>query len=447
MNPIDRRTVLKGLGCALSLPLLEGMLPRAAAAQAAASRPVRMAFLFVPNGINMEGWTPKSAGAGYELPQILQALQPHQGDFNVLTGLAQKHAEANGDGPGDHARSSAAWLTGVQPKKTAGSDIRAGISVDQVAALSAIGRSTKFPSLELGCERGALAGDCDSGYSCAYSSSIAWRSESTPVAKEVSPRMVFERLFGSGDALESAQSRAKRQLHRQSILDFVAEDAESLMGRLGQRDQKKLDEYFTAVREIEKRLIQAESDAAHAVLAGAKAPAPGVPLDRGQHIRLMGDMMILAFQADLTRVCTFMFANEGSNRPYREIGISDGHHDISHHGGKADKLSQKMSIDRYHTEQFAYILKRMKEIEEPGGTLLDNSMLVYGGGISDGNRHNHDDLPVLLAGKGGGRLPSGRHLVFPRRTPMNNLYISMLERLGVKVEKLGDANGVLQGLF
>lgn len=444
---ISRRTILRGLGTAMALPLLDVMAPTAALAQAGKVAPVRSAFLFVPNGMNMEFWKPAAQGVGYAMPETLAQLAPLRDSFNVLSGLTQFHAFANGDGPGDHARSAAAWLTGVQPKKTAGTDISVGVSADQLIAASRIGQATQFHSLELGCERGALAGDCDSGYSCAYSSGLSWKNATTPIAKEVSPRLVFERLFGSGDAAADRQSRAIRNKYRQSILDFVAEDAEALRGKIGVRDQRKIDEYFAAVREIEQRLVKVESENADAVLAGAKIPGPGVPIDRGDHIRLMGDMMILAFQADLTRVATFMFANEGSNRPYREINVSEGHHDISHHGGNPDKLEKKKQIDQYHVAQLAYILNKMQSIQEGSGTMLDNSLVVFGGGIGDGNRHNHDDLPILIAGKGGGKLKGGRHIVYPNRTPLNNLFISMMDFQGVRVEQLGDSNGKLQGLF
>ncbi|MCG9895330.1 MAG: DUF1552 domain-containing protein [Fimbriimonadaceae bacterium] len=449
MSTLDRRTLLKGIGTVMALPALEAMLPSTALASSAPaqSTAVRMAFLFVPNGINMAKWTPGSVGALGELPETLRPLAPLKSKFNVITGLAQMNAFANGDGPGDHARSAATWLTGVQARKTAGSDIRAGISADQVAALSKIGRSTKFPSLEIGCERGAMAGDCDSGYSCAYSSSIAWRTESTPVAKEVTPRALFERLFGSGNPGEDAQSLEMRRQGRASVLDFIMEEAAALQGRLGGKDRQKLDEYFTSVREIEQRLTAQEKRTADSALAGVTIPAPGIPMDRGAHIRLMGDMMILAFQADLTRVATFMFANEGSNRPYREIGVTDGHHDISHHGKDGSKLQHKQQIDAYHVEQLAYILKRMSEIQEPTGSLLDNSMIVFGGGISDGDRHNHDDLPILFAGGAGGRMKGGRHMVYEPHTPMTNMFISMLDYMGVQVDKLGDSTGKLQGLF
>lgn len=441
---IPRRTVLRGIGTAMALPMLEAMLPLTALAQSASVKSTRMAFLFVPNGIDMANWTPAAEGALGDLPAVLQPLDPVKSKINVLTGLTQHNAFALGDGPGDHARSTATWLTGVHVKKTAGADIQAGVSADQVAA-QFIGQKTRFPSLEIGCERGAQAGDCDSGYSCAYSSSISWRGESTPNAKEVNPRLVFERLFGTGST-EDKESRARRERYRTSILDMVAEDAAKLKGQLGQRDQQKLEEYLAGVREIERRLQSIESQQIDKTLEGAVRPT-GVPSDFGEHIRLMGDMMVLAFQADLTRICTFMYANDGSNRSYPTIGIADGHHDMSHHGQNPEKLDKKRRIDRFHIEQLAYILKKMESIKEPTGTLLDNTLLVYGAGISDGDRHNHDNLPILLAGRGAGSLQSGRHLVYPNQTPMNNLFLSLLDRVGCPIEKLGDSTGKLQGLF
>ncbi len=445
---IDRRTFLKGLGTAIALPALEAMPLRAfgssGASQAAA--PMRMAYLFVPNGVSMPQWTPPGnsllQGA---LPEVLRPLDKLRGDFSILTGLAQQNAFALGDGPGDHARSTATWLTGVHVKKTAGGDIRNGPSVDQIAAAQ-LGKHTKFASLEIGCERGGTSGDCDSGYSCAYSSSISWKTETTPVAKEVNPRLVFERLFGNGNRSEESESIARRELLNKSILDFVMEDAAVLKSKLGVRDAMKMDEYFTAVREIEQRLVKFENAGNLQVAAGVGVPK-GIPSDYGDHIRLMGDMMILAFQADLTRVCTFMFANDGSNRSYAQIGVPEGHHDVSHHGKQEDKLAKKLKIDQYHVEQLAYILGRMKSIKEGNGSMLDNTMLIYGAGISDGDRHNHDDLPIMLAGGKNAGLSGGRHLAYAPHTPMNNLFLSMLDRSGVRMDKFGDANGKLTGLF
>ncbi len=441
---LPRRTFLKGIGTVIALPLLEQMLPRTAVAQTGPKvAPTRMAFISVPNGVSMEHWTPAADGTLGELPYILEPLKGVKENVNILTGLAQNNAFALGDGPGDHARSSAVWLTGVHPKKTAGADINVGISVDQVAA-QAIGKQTRFASLELGCERGAVAGDCDSGYSCAYSTSISWRSATTPNAKEVNPRLVFERLFSNGSGNEQERSRIQRERYRKSVLDFVLEDANQLAKQLGIKDQQKLDEYLTGIREIEERIRKMEQENPTAFAAGNKPT--GIPSDYGEHIRLMGDMMILAFQADLTRVCTFMFANEGSNRNYRGIGISDGHHDISHHGKNPQKLESKRQIDRFHIVQLAYMLERMKSIKELDGTLLDHSMIVYGSGISDGDRHNHDDLPLLFAGSLKRSTRTGQHIKYSP-TPMNNLFLSMLDRVGVRVETLGDSTGKLQGLF
>lgn len=441
---IPRRTVLRGLSAAVGLPLLEAMLPLNALAQSVNPKTTRMAFLFVPNGIDMNHWTPGYEGALNDLPEILQPLNGVKDSLTVVSGLTQHNAFALGDGPGDHARSSATWLTGVHVKKTAGSDIKNGISVDQVAAMQ-LGNRTKFGSLELGCERGAKAGDCDSGYSCAYSSSISWRGEATPNAKEVNPRLVFERLFGGGTA-EDAQARARRDQYRTSILDLVTEDASRLKGLLGKRDQTKLDEYLNGVRDVEQRLQKAESSQVKAALAGATKPT-GIPADYAEHIRLVGDMMVLAFQADLTRIATFMYANDGSNRSYPMIGVTDGHHEVSHHGMNPEKLEKKKKIDKFHVDQLAYILNRLQSVKELDGTLLDNSMIVYGAGISDGDRHNHDDLPILIAGKGSGTLKTGRHVNFPNNTPMNNLFLSMLDRMGCRMDQLGDSTGKLQGLF
>ncbi len=444
---INRRTFLRGVGTAMSLPLLEGMLPANALAQSAASasKPMRMAFIFVPNGISMKHWTPATEGGGYALPSLLEPLKDLRNDFSILTGLSQDNAAALGDGPGDHARSTACWLTGVHPKKTSGSDIKNGVSADQLAAQK-LGHRTPFASLELGCERGAMAGDCDSGYSCAYSSNISWRTETTPVAKEVNPRLVFERLFGSGDKAGEDQSRARRDLFNQSILDMVIEDASRLKARLGKKDQGKLDEYFQGVREIEERIVKMEQLGKNMALAEAKKPT-GIPPDYGEHIRLMGDMMVLAFQADLTRICTFMFANDGSNRSFGFIGVPEGHHDMSHHGRDPVKLERKRRIDQFQLEQLAYVLRRLKETKEGDSNLLDNSLIVFGAGISDGDRHNHDDLPILLAGRGAGSFKPGRHMVYPNHTPLNNLFLSMLDRAGVRVDNLGNSTGKLSQLF
>jgi hypothetical protein len=441
-SPITRRTVLQGLGVSVALPLLEAMQPGLLFSAPAVKPPRRMAFLYVPNGIHMQDWKPKEVGSKFDLPATLKPLAPYRDQLTVLTGLTADKARPNGDGPGDHARAMSAFLTGCQPRKTAGANIKAGISADQFAAQQ-IGKLTKFASLEIGCEGGRQAGNCDSGYSCAYSSTISWRAESSPVAKEINPRLVFQRLFSVGG--KSADSW-KRDAYKKSLLDFVAEDARSLKGRLGAIDQRKLDEYLTGVREIEQRLVRAEKvPDVKGVPGGYKAPT-GLPKDRKEHLRLLADMLVLAFQADLTRIATFVFANEGSNRPYREIDVPEGHHDLSHHRGKKEKQEKIQKINFFHVEQLAYFISRLKAVKEGEGTLLDQCMIAYGSGNSDGNRHNHDDLPVLLLGKGGGSIKAGRHLMYPRNTPVNNLWVSMLDRLDVKVEQLGDSTGRLKDL-
>lgn len=434
---LTRRTVLRGLGTALALPLLEGMAPLARAADAPAA-PLRLAYLYVPNGVVMDHWRPEKEGTEFELPAILEPLAPHKSEISVLTGLTHDKAHANGDGGGDHARALSTFLTGVQVRKTHGADIQAGISADQIAA-SQVGKLTRFASLEIGCEAGSLAGNCDSGYSCAYSHSIAWRTESTPVAKEINPRLVFERLFANGKPGETAEARAKREKYSQSILDFVSEDAKGLHKQLGLSDQRKLDEYLSAIRDIEQRIARA--DQGPAVSEDQIKLPEGVPAEYSEHLKIMGDLMVLAFQTDTTRICTYIFADEGSNRSYKNIGISEGHHELSHHGRNKDKLESLRKINHFHMQHFAYVLEKMRNTKEGDGTLLDHSMVVYGSGISDGDRHNHNDLPVILAGRGNGTLTPGRHLIYKDGTPMANLHLSLLDRLGCRVEKLGDSNG------
>lgn len=440
---LSRRTVLRGMGVAMSLPWLEAMGPLTAWADQpkspAEAAPNRMAFIYVPNGQNMADWTPRREGADYDLPSILEPLAPVQDQLMVLTGLTADKARANGDGGGDHARALAAFLTGAQPRKTDGTDIRAGISVDQVAA-QRIGEQTRLPSLEIGCEHGAMAGNCDSGYSCVYSSTMSWRSATQPLPKEVNPKLVFERLFSG---VPNA-GRAERDARRRSILDFVREDSRDLAGRLGANDVRKLDEYFSAIRDIELRIERSEK------LPPLEQPnyeAPSsIPAAYDEHIRLMYDMIALAFQADVTRVITCVVANEGSNKPYPFIDVPEGHHDLSHHGNDAAKKEKIRKINLFHTRQLSYLLKKLKETPEGDGTLLDHAMVVYGSGNSDGNAHNHDDLPVLLAGGGCGTLRSGRHLRYPKETPLNNLWLAMLNRMEIQLAQLGDSSGVLPNL-
>lgn len=441
--PISRRTVLKGIGTTLALPLLECMAPSQVTAAGKQQYPNRMAFLYVPNGKNMADWTPKQEGTDFELPLILEPLAKVQKDLCILTGLTADKARPNGDGGGDHARANAAFLTGCQPRKTDGADINVGQSVDQAAA-ERIGHLTRFPSLELGIDRGNTSGNCDSGYSCAYQSSISWRGPHTPTGKEVNPRLVFERLFGDASAGQSGDARARRDMYRRSILDFVQEDAAQLRSRVGATDRRKVDEYLTSVREIELRLSGKQWEPISPPTGMTKPD--GVPKDYADHIRLMCDLMVLAFQGDLTRICTFAIANDGSNRSYPFIGVSEGHHELSHHGGNKDKQSKIAKINRFHVTQFAYLLEKLKSIPEGNGTLLDHAMIAYGSGISDGDRHNHDDLPIVLAGGGCGTVKPGRHIRYRIGTPLNNLWLSMLDRMGASVDRLGDSTASLKGL-
>jgi hypothetical protein len=437
---VSRRTVLRGLGTAIALPWLDAMLPFNAFGARSEKFPLRMAFAFVPNGKNMAEWTPTAEGAEFELPPTLAPLASVKSHLLVLTGLKHDKARPNGDGPGDHARAMATFLTASQAKKTAGADIKVGVSVDQLAAQK-VGKATKFASLEVGCEQGRDAGNCDSGYSCAYSNNLSWRGESTPNYKEVDPRQVFDRLFGNGKV---DKDQDKRDLFKKSILDFVAEDAADLRRQLGTTDQRKLDEYLTGVREIEQRLARAATPA-EASKVGMTRPIGWSREKYEEHLRLMGDLLVLAFQGDLTRIATWVFANDGSNRSYRFIDVSEGHHDLSHHGRDKEKLKKIQKINQFHVTQLAYFLERLQGVKEGGGTLLDNCMIVYGSGIGDGNRHNHNDLPVLLAGKAGGTIKTGRHVRY-KEEPMANLFLSMLDRVEVKVDSFGDSTGRLTGL-
>ncbi|MDA0835680.1 MAG: DUF1552 domain-containing protein [Planctomycetota bacterium] len=436
---LSRRTVMRGLGVSVSLPWLEAMGPLAAWSEDAApekSAPNRLAFLYVPNGVNMVDWTPQQEGTDFELPALLQPLADVRDKLLVLTGLTADKARANGDGGGDHARALAAFLTGAQPRKTDGTDIRAGISVDQVAA-SRLGDQTRLPSLEIGAEPGAMAGNCDSGYSCVYSSTMSWRSATQPLPKEVNPKLVFERLFSSTPSAEVA----RRDARRKSILDFVREDSKDLTQKLGAGDVRKLDEYFTAVRDIELRIERSEK---LPPIQAPDYPVPeGVPADYAEHLRLMADLVTLAFQADVTRVVTFVMANEGSNKPYPFIDVPEGHHDLSHHGNDEAKKAKIRHINLFHMQQYAYLLDKLNKTPEGDGTLLDHAMLVYGSGNSDGNAHNHDDLPILLAGRGCGTLPTGRHVRYAKETPLTNLWLTLLNRMEINVERLGDSTDEL----
>jgi len=448
---VNRRKFLRGLGVCLALPAFESIIPVRALAAATmplattpSGAPLRMAFLYAPNGVNTKEWRPTGTGADYQLGKSLEPLAPFRHDFQIISRLDQKNGTAGPDGAGDHARANATILTGARPKKTAGADIRVGVSVDQVAA-QRIGDLTRFPSLELSCDGVRKSGSCDSGYSCAYQFNLSWKSETQPVAPESNPRLVFERLFGTGNSAERQRNYDLRVARQKSVLDFVMDDAKTMQRQLGRNDQQKLDEYLSGVREIERRIERAER---FRELPDPKTGAPeGIPNSYQDHIRLMADMLVLAFQTDSTRVATFLMAHDGSNRSFKEIGVTDGHHNLSHHQGKADILEKIAKIDTFYVSQFAYFLKRLKETKDrDGNPLLDNSMIVYCSGLGDGNAHSHTNLPFVLAGRAGGAFHPGRHFVPTGDTPMNNLYVTMLHTMGVKVDRFGDSTGMLAGV-
>lgn len=448
---LDRRTLLRGAGTALALPLLDAMIPAfafAAAAKAAAA-PCRMAFLYVPNGIMMEHWiADQKAGVisalPAELPAVTSALAPFRSDLLFIGGLTQNGGRALGDGPGDHGRAGANYLTCVHPKKTNGRDLHAGISVDQIAAQRLAGK-TRLASLELGCEEGVQGGSCDNGYSCAYSNSISWRTPASPNPAEIRPRAVFERLFGSaGDQDPDPARRARQAAYERSILDVVTGDAKRLAANLGGADRRKLDEYLYSIRDIEKRIQAAEKNPAPVQRpAHLAVPDRSIPTEFGEHARLMMDLLTLAFQTDSTRVATLLLALEQSPRAYPEIGIPEAHHGLTHHQGDKEKIAKVIEINRFHIKQFAYLLEKMKSTPDGDGTLLDHVMITYGSGLSDGNAHDHANLPLVLAGRGCGAVRPGRFVRHANETPMANLFIAMLDRMGVPVESLGDSNGQL----
>ncbi|HYP07968.1 MAG TPA: DUF1552 domain-containing protein [Bryobacteraceae bacterium] len=435
---IPRRAFLRGLGTAVALPFLDSMTP---ALSAATKAPVRMGFVYVPNGIDMQNWNPSYAGKLAELPRILKPLEPYKEDITLVGNLTHNAARAWLDGGGDHGRCCGSYLTGVHVRKTT-VDIQAGLSCDQLAA-NEIGKHTKFPSLEVGLEDARQAGNCDSGYSCAYTNNLAWRSETQPLPPVLDPRSLFERLFGNGVPMTPEQ-RERENRYSRSILDYISGDTKRLQSNLGPTDKRKLDEYLSSIRDIERQIAKAEGDNAQ-IDPGMEKPY-GIPADFAEHFKLMTDMITVAFRADMTRVMTFLVTREGTSRPYREIGISDGHHPISHHRNDPALMEKVAAINTYHVKQFATWVEKLKSIPEGDGTLLDNCMIVYGAGLADGNRHAHEDLPTLIAGRGGKTIKSGRRIVCRKETPMSNLFVSMMDRMNVPVEQFADSTGRLDGL-
>jgi uncharacterized protein DUF1552 len=438
---LPRRTLLRGLGATLALPLLDSMVPALSALRATPAHGVRrMAVLYVPNGMMMPNWTPKGEGTAFEFSPILEALAPYRDNLIILSGLADRYGWPQGDeGTGDHARAAATFLTGVHVRKTEGADIRGGVSMDQIAA-KAFGKQTELASLELALESVEFLGACDAGYSCAYANTIAWRSPTTPLPMENDPRAVFERLFGGTDSTDAA-ARLARIAKDKSILDSVIERARELQRGIGPRDSTKLGEYLDAVRDVERRIQTAEQQSSRE-LPVVDRPA-GTPGTFEEHARLMFDLLWLAFQTDMTRVSTFMLGREVSGRAYPEIGVPDSHHPTSHHQNDPEKLAKLAKINVFHIRQFAYFVEKMRQTADGDGSLLDHSMLLYGSAISDSNVHMHDNLPLVLVGGGAGRLQGGRHVVFPKDTPVTNLFLNMLDKLGVPAESIGDSNGRL----
>jgi len=439
---LPRRTFLRGVGsAAIALPFLDAMAPALRASTIPGGAPVRMAFFYVPNGMIMDAWNPTYEGKFQELPRSLKPLEPFKDDILQISNLTHNTGRALLDGAGDHGRCCGSYLTGVQVKKSL-TEIKGSVSFDQLVA-NEVGKQTRFPSLELGMEDARQAGDCDSGYSCAYTNNLAWRGESQPLPPMLDPRALFERLFGTGQPMTPEQ-RKRQAIYRRSILDFVTDSTHKLESSLGPTDRRKLDEYLSAIRQVEIQLERAEKDT-RPIEPGMDKPY-GIPADFSEHFKLMSDMIAIAFQADQTRIVTFLMTREGSSRPYRELDIPDGHHPLTHHRNLPDLMEKVRKINEYHVRQFASFIEKMKATKEADGTLLDNSMIVYGAGLSDGNAHLHEDLPTLIAGRGGNYIKTGRRMVVRRETPMCNLFLTMMDRMGVHTEKFGDSTGRLQGL-
>lgn len=448
---LSRRQFLRGLGACVALPAFEslGSARLLAAGSAAAHElattlsgaPLRTAFVYFPNGAIQSAWWPEKEGTEFALSRTLAPLESSRRWVQILGGLDHHNAEAGPDGAGDHARANGTFLTGARMRKSA-ADIHAAISIDQVIARE-IGQLTRLPSLELTCDYERASGACDSGYSCAYQYNLSWSSPTTPMAPEHNPRLVFERLFGAGSASERAENLKRRQSEQRSILDFVLEDARDMNRRLNTQDREKLDQYLTGVRDVEKR-IQGAERFGKLPDPGMEAPA-GVPADYGQFVQTMYDLMAVAFHCDMTRVATLLLAHDGSNRSFADIGVPEGHHDLSHHFDNQEKIRKVSEIDLWYVKQFARFLEKLQQTKDmDGNSLLHNTMIVYGGGNADGNRHTHTNLPVLLAGSGGGSLKAGR-FVRQSSQPMSNLFLSLADRIGLgKLERFGDSTGRLK---
>ncbi len=430
---LDRRTLLRGFGAALALPALDSMIP---ALSAAPTPPTRLAFIYHPVGMIMDKWTPKADGANFEFTSAMKPLEPFREYINVLTGLAQVQGRALGDGPGDHAREGATWLTGVHPKRSE-TNIGCGVSADQIAAQE-FGKQTQLASLEISLEAPGLAGACDQNYSCAYTNTVSWKTPVTPLPMEANPRVIFERLFGEGDNTDPVARRNEQR----SILDYVAGSIDRLQTELGPRDRGKLSEYLEAIRDIERRIQKTEQQNAELALPKLDRPT-GAPDTFEEQAKLMIDLQAIAYQTDMTRVIAFMFGRAGSNRPYRSIGISDGHHSLTHHMNDPEKIGKVAQIDAHLVKTFAAYLEKMKSTPDgAGGTMLDNMMICYGSSLGDGNIHTHHNLPIAVV-SGKRYFQGNRHLRYAPETPMNNLLVKMLQKAEVPCKSFGDSTGTL----
>jgi len=435
---LSRRTMLRGMGAAVALPLLDAMFP----AMAAAPGPVRrLGVVYHPNGVIYDQWLPTGIGANYELSPTLAVLKPFRDKMIVVTGLASDEAEALGDGGGDHSRASGTYLTGVHVRKS-DSVVRNGISMDQIAA-KAFERYTQLSSLQLTVDDNSMVGSCDTGYSCAYSSTLSWLTPTLPLMSENNPRVVFERLFGSIDSTDP-KVRASRLQQDQSILDSVTGRVKQLQQKLGTADNRKVDDYLASLRDVERQIQKAEEQS-NKEMPDVVRPA-GIPDSFEEHVRLLYDLQLLAYQSDLTRVITFMYGREQTGRSYPQIGVPEPHHPLTHHQGNPEKMAKCAVIQRYHLKLFAEFLEKLRKTPDGEGSLLDNVTLIFGGGISNSDRHTHGPLPTLLLGGGAGTLKGGRHIVYPEHTPLTNLQMTLLNKLGVPTEKLGDSTGQFREL-
>jgi len=433
---LPRRTFLRGMGVTMALPLLDAMIPaRTLLAQTAANPKTRLGFVYVPHGAIMDKWTPASEGAGFEFTPILKPLESHRNYVNVVSGLGHRAADTTAV----HSLSPTTWLSGVRPKATQGVDAYAGVTADQVAA-QAIGQDTILPSMELATEdHSGLIGSCDRDYGCIYMNTLSWRTPTTPLPMEINPRKVFQRMFGEGG---SATERKARIQEDRSILDAITKEASSLQLQLGPSDRQTMTQYLENVREIERRIQRAENSQGDQDLQLPTRPA-GVPFDFEEHVKLMYDLMALSYQANVTRVITFMVSREVSNRTYTQVGVTDGHHAISHHQNRAEKMEKNVRIQTFNINQFKGFLDKLKETPDGDGSLLDHAVILYGSNMSNSNAHDHFPLPNLLVGGAAGRMKGGRHLRYPDHTPMTNLLVTMLDKAGVKQETLGDSTGTL----